>query len=113
MAKVKASSTVKLSVTLELTEEEAIALNEMTKYGIDSFLKGYYKFLGKHYMRPHEQGMRSLFKTIDAELPPHLKRISEARKIFDMPKQIEPPKAHMRKFKGEWRWVPAWCRKAT
>jgi hypothetical protein len=95
MAQVKSSSTVKLSVTLVLTEEEAIALNEMTKYGIDSFLKGYYKYLGKHYMKPHEKGMRSLFNTIDKELPSHLRRISDARKIFDMPKQIE-PKASMR-----------------
>jgi hypothetical protein len=104
MATVKASSTVKLSVTLELTEEEAIALNEMTKYGIDSFLKGYYKFLGKHYMQPFEGGMRSLFKTIDSELPPHLKRIADAREIFDMPKQVKPPKAAQRQQGGKWFW---------
>lgn len=113
MAQVKASSTVKLSVTLVLTEEEAIALNEMTKYGIDSFLKGYYNFLGRHYMQPHEEGMRSLFKTIDAELSPHLRRIADAREIFDMPKQIEPPKAHKRRVRGAWYWVPAWMKKSN
>jgi len=112
MAQVKASSKVELSVTLVLTEDEAIALNEMTKYGINSFLKGYYKFLGKHYMEPHEEGMRSLFRTIDTELPPHLRRISEAREIFDMPKQVAPPKSRMRNLRGVWYWVPSWFKKS-
>ncbi len=111
MAKVKASSTVELSVTLVLTEDEAVALNEMTKYGIRPFLEGYYKHLGKHYMQPHEQGMRSLFRTIDSELPPHLKRIADAREIFGMEKQIEPPKAHKRQIKDVWYWVSAQLRK--
>ena len=105
MASVKASSTVKLSVTLVLTEEEAIALNEMTKYGIKAFLEGYYKYLGKHYMQPHEKGMRSLFKTIDAELPSHICRINEARKIFDMPEAVDPPRPRKRLIDGKWHWI--------
>jgi len=106
MAQVKASSTVKLSVTLVLTEEEAIALNEMTKYGIKAFLAGYYKCLGKYYMEPHERGMRSLFKTVDRELPQHINRINRAREMFDLPKKEEPPKARAKQIKGIWQWIP-------
>jgi len=104
MAEVKASSTVKLSVTVVLTEQEAIALNEMTKYGIEPFLQGYYKYLGKHYMEPHEPGMRSLFKTIDSELPEHLSRINKARRVFDMPENVEPPKCVKQQRGGKWFW---------
>ena len=58
-----------IKITIELTLEEAKALNEMTGYGADSFLQGYYKQLGKSYMQPHEKGVRSLFETIKKTLP--------------------------------------------
>ena len=82
MSTVESKSKIELTVTLTLTEIEARALKEMTGYGVDAFLKGYYKQLGKHYMQPHEEGVRLLFKSINTHLPPHIRRIDKARKAF-------------------------------
>jgi len=88
--KAKADLSFKAVITLELSEAEAAALDEMTKYGIKPFLEGYKKFLGESYIRPHEQGLTSLFKTIDTNLPAQLAKlkaykesIREAMKKFN------------------------------
>ena len=79
-AKAKANLSFKAVITLELSEQEAAALNEMTKYGIEPFLKGYHKMLGQHYIQPHEKGLTSLFKTIDTTLPFQLSKLEEYKK---------------------------------
>ena len=81
MATVKAKATLefKAAITLELNEAEAAALNEMTKYGIDQFLRGYRKQLGSSYIKPHEAGLGMLFETIDKSLPKQLDRIKRYR----------------------------------
>ena len=91
---IKSSLTFNAVISIELTEAEADALNEMTKYGIKSFLDGYEKQLGSHYIRPHREGLASLFKTIDESLPRELKllrdykeAISEAGKLLESRKQ--------------------------
>lgn len=50
--------------TLELTESEMLALDGMMGYGADEFLKVFYQYLGKHYLHPHEAGVRSLFSKV-------------------------------------------------
>ncbi|MEE8289739.1 MAG: hypothetical protein V3R25_10045 [Nitrosomonadaceae bacterium] len=84
MASVKAKSTLTMSstVTLELSGVEAAALNEMTGYGIESFLDGYKRQLGEHYIRPHEAGLRSLFETIGANLPREIRKIEVFNKAM-------------------------------
>jgi hypothetical protein len=83
MADVKDNSTLDLSVTLVLNEAEARMLIEMTGYGADPFLRGYYKVLGKSYMKPHEKALKSFFGSINRQLPQAVKRIDEARKVFN------------------------------
>lgn len=61
-------SEIKNSFILELNEEEAKALNALTLYGTDSFLNMFYKQLGKHYLKPYENGLRSLFDGISDNL---------------------------------------------
>lgn len=85
MAEVKATATVEGRVTLHLTEVEAAALEAIIGYGTDSFLKVFYKHLGEHYLRPHEAGVRSLFKTIGRDVPHALARFQAARMAFMMP----------------------------
>lgn len=63
-----------IKINLELSLEEAKALNIITKYGSKSFLEGYYKQLGKSYLQPHEKGVVSLFETIKLNLPARLKQ---------------------------------------
>ena len=76
---IKASLSLDIKITLEMTLDEAIALKEITGYGVDAFLEGYYKQLGKHYLQPHEKGVRSLFNTIKENLP---HKIGNANKIM-------------------------------
>lgn len=75
--KAKASVLLEMSICLNLSQEEAAALKEMTKYGIEAFLKGYERQLGKHYIAPHKEGLRSLFKTIDKSLPSELSKLEK------------------------------------
>ena len=81
MAKAKAKTTLNFEgkITLELTEPEARALNEMTKYGIAKFLLGYRKQLGSYYIDPHVTGLTSLFETIDESLPEELEKLKNYR----------------------------------
>lgn len=81
--KIKSESIYSLGVTLLLTEEEVRALSVLPSYGTDSFLECFYTKLGKHYLSPHEKGLRSLFETIKKELPKHLKKADEVRKIIN------------------------------
>ncbi len=82
MAKVIQQSDVQLSVLLKLSEPEARALDALVGYGFDSFIKVFYEHLGKHYMEPHEAGLRSLFESVRKEIPPVLGRADKARLAF-------------------------------
>ena len=81
-AKAKTNLEFNASITLVLSEKEAAALNEMTKYGIDPFLKGYERCLGSHYIRPHKEGLRMLFETIDKSLPQELSKLDKYKKAI-------------------------------
>jgi hypothetical protein len=80
--KIKTKAHIEFSVTLDLTEVEARALCEMVKYGSKAFLEGYYKQLGKSYMKPYEEGVHSLFETIKKELQPKVNVIDESIEIL-------------------------------
>ena len=88
MAYALTNSTIKLDITvkIELTLEEAKALKQMTAYGAESFLQGYYKQLGKSYMQKHESGIKSLFETIKKTLP---NEIEKADKIINAINEIK------------------------
>lgn len=83
MAKLLIKPTISLSLTLELNETEARALDALVGYGVDDFLKVFYEKLGRHYMEPHESGLRSLFVTFREVIPGQLHRVDEARKEFN------------------------------
>lgn len=79
---VKSIANVDFIIHLALTEDEARALKQITTYGPDEFIKWYYKHLGKHYMERNEKGIRSLFETINLELPKHLAKFDKVRKAW-------------------------------
>ena len=74
---------ITLEVTATLNEIEVRALDALVGYGIDPFLKVFYEKLGKHYMEPHEKGLRSLFKTINSEIQPGISKINKARSSLE------------------------------
>ncbi|WP_199770998.1 hypothetical protein [Achromobacter sp. AONIH1] len=82
MSRFRQQPHVETRATIELSEVEMRALYALICYGIDPFLEVFYKYMGKHYMKPHEAGMRSLFKTIGSDIPAVLRRADVARQAF-------------------------------
>ena len=75
---------VKPRILLQLTEAEARALDGIFGYNVDAFLKVFYERMGKAYVEPHEEGVRSLHKTIRAILAGPLRELDDVRsKIRD------------------------------
>lgn len=70
------------NVLLKLSEVEARALDAICGYGADRFVEWFYKNLGKHYLKPHEDGMRSLFDTVNNQLRFRFHDIDEIRKAI-------------------------------
>ncbi len=83
MAKLTSHPTITVEVKLTLTEIEARALDGLTGYSMDGFLDFFYKNMGRHYLEPHEAGLRSLFKTIRGTIPPIMDRVDKARLVFE------------------------------
>lgn len=73
---------IELDVALKLNESEVRALEALAGYGTDAFLEVFYTHMGRHYLKPHEAGLRSLFDTIRSELPSIIKRHKAARTAF-------------------------------
>lgn len=73
---------VEVSAIIKLTEVELRALEALVGYGTDPFLKVFYEVMGKHYLQPHEAGIRSLFDVIKSDLNPILDRADAAKKAF-------------------------------
>lgn len=83
MAKVIHSKvTATLSVTLELTEAEARALDGIFGYNVDSFLKVFYERMGRAYVDRHEAGVRALHNTIRGVVAGPLAELDRARKAM-------------------------------
>jgi hypothetical protein len=75
-------SKIELSLTVTLTEAEIRAFDALAGYGTDGFLKVFYEHMGTSYMKPHEQGLRDLFKTLRPQCQDAIDRINAARKAF-------------------------------
>lgn len=82
MAKISGQAKVEMTLTFTVTESEARALDALAGYGDDSFIKHFYEKLGRHYMEPHEKGLREFLKSIRSEVAPILSRATEAREVF-------------------------------
>lgn len=72
-------SQITINFVIEINESEARALDALVGYGTDPFLEAFYKQLGKHYMSPHEHGLRTLFDKIRSGVPGQLAKIDKAR----------------------------------
>ncbi len=83
MAKITQNPKVDLTVTFTITESEARALDALVGYDFDSFVNVFYEKMGKHYMKPHEDGLREFFKSVRDFMPPILHRTNDAREVFN------------------------------
>ncbi len=75
----KADVQTKLTVLLELDENEVRALDGIFGYSVEAFLKVFYERMGRAYVEPHESGVRSLHETIRATLAGPIGEIDKAR----------------------------------
>lgn len=83
MAKIIAKPTIEMTIIFELTEEEAFALNALAEYGTNAFLHVFYEEMGRAYLEPHEEGLRSLFISVQGAMPQYKQKIADARKVFE------------------------------
>lgn len=79
---------VETRATIELSEVEMRALEALIGYGVQPFSDVFYQHMGKHYLRPHEAGIRSLFKTIGSDIPDVLRRADAARQAFALDEPV-------------------------
>lgn len=82
MAEIIQKPKVEVSATMQFSEAELRALDALVGYGSDAFLKVFYEKMGKHYMQPHEAGLRSLFESVRQVVPGILSRTDDARRVF-------------------------------
>ena len=74
--------TVHYQCTLRLTEDEMRALDALTGYGFQPFVKKFYEKLGRHYLGPYEKGLQQFFDKVRTEGVRQLKVIDSARKML-------------------------------
>lgn len=81
----KSASKMEMTITLVLQEDEARALEAVCGYGPVIFKKWFYKTHGEHYLKPHEAGLVSLFKSVKEQLPLHLTKADKVRQLLNIP----------------------------
>lgn len=82
MKTINSQASMEFHVTIKITEAEARALEALVGYGFKPFRDTFYKYMGEHYMKPHEKGLEDLFKTVSTEIKPHLHRIDRTKATF-------------------------------
>ena len=79
--KIEGRPKVNLEISIRLTEDEAGALDALFGYDVESFLRAFYREMGRCYLEPHEAGLRSLHAQRGL-LSVWLTRAKNARKVF-------------------------------
>ena len=87
--KVKMLGRVDAVVTVEMSLEELAALNALFGYGFDGFLQVFYREMGKHYLQPHEAGLKSLHDTVVRETSGIVERVRYADAVLRGQKDVQ------------------------
>jgi hypothetical protein len=82
MALINAKHDLQLKVTFEISEEEAQALNVISQYGDEAFIKAFAEKLSPESMRLHNKGLRKFLKSCRESIPRILEQTEMARKTF-------------------------------
>lgn len=81
MARIIGKPTTELHITLELTYDEAKALEALAGYGTNPFVEAFFKVMGKAYLQPHVKGLASVFDVFRG-LPSITDRYEKAQEVF-------------------------------
>ncbi|RTK92522.1 MAG: hypothetical protein EKK61_03745 [Rickettsiales bacterium] len=76
-SKINGKLEVNIKIDITLNYQEAQALLQITRYNTNSFLEGFYNKLGKSYLEPYQDGVKSLFSTLRGQLPDTLNKARE------------------------------------
>lgn len=82
MAKSVTRPRISVTITVEITEEEARALDALAGYGADAALEAFYAGCGKSYLQPYEKGLRSFLSSIQKEVAPAISEVDRARTLL-------------------------------
>lgn len=88
MAHLISTPRLDLSIQFELNYHEAAALDAIAGYGFEQFIRVFYEKMGKHYLQPHENGLRSLFKSVREQLPGIVSQFEDARGVLAGTKKV-------------------------
>ncbi len=83
MAIITQEARIEAYATFKLTESELAALDALSGYGTDAFLKIFYEHMGRGYLEKHEIGLRTLFSAVRDKVPYILSCAESARKVFN------------------------------
>ena len=89
MAKITAVPTIELKLTFTISEAEARALDGLTGYGDDAFIKAFKEKLGAYYIENHEAALREFLKTTRQFCASYLASVDSARKCFNQSAGVE------------------------
>jgi len=82
MAKFVLQPSVKFEIVVTLTETEARALEALAGYGVDAFIEHFYVHLGRSYMEPHEQGLRTFLTSVQESMAHQLHKVDNSRQAL-------------------------------
>jgi hypothetical protein len=85
MATLGTQGKIEAKITIILNEDEAAALEALAGYDIEIFIETFYRKMGRTYLEPHENGLRSLFKAVyggEASVSSFLRRFEDARAVM-------------------------------
>lgn len=82
MADIRPLAHITCEATFVLNEVECRALDALIGYGIEPFLKVFYEKMGRHYLEPHERGLRELFLKFGKAVNPALADVQTARQLI-------------------------------
>lgn len=82
MAKITSNSKLNVEISFVIDESEARALDALSGYGADTFIKAFYEHLGKSYMERHEAGLRKFLTSIRDVINPGLHQLDKAREFL-------------------------------
>ncbi len=86
MAKAQAKFKLDVQIDFSINEQEALALEALSGYGADAFVKAFYEQLGSAYMLKHEAGLREFLTTIREVITPALAGVKSARESLKQPR---------------------------
>lgn len=81
VGRIDVKTAIETKITLEISEQQALALCALTEYGVNEFLECFYTHLGRDILKPHEPGIIQVFALL-IELKTMLRKTAKLRQTL-------------------------------